>query len=352
MKQAVEQCRKALQQQWAGQRIHLGHGAGGKQMDELISGVIAPLFGMTGGPLEDAARLDVAGLGPGRLAMTTDGYVVTPLQFPGASIGHLAVNGTVNDLAVSGAQPLYLSCSLIMEEGLAIETLIDILADMAQAAQQAGVQIVTGDTKVVERGHADGLFITTAGVGWIAQGVDLGIHRIQPGDRLLLSGPLGEHGAAILIARGELALESDLHSDCQPLHGLVKAMLDAGEVHAIRDVTRGGLGSVANEFAQGSNLGIVLDEAAIPVPEEVHGFCDVLGLDVLYLANEGKLLAAVAADAADAILAAMRARPEGEQAAVIGEVVEDHAGRVVVRTTFGSHRILDKLVGEQLPRIC
>jgi len=344
--------REQLKRDWAGKAIHLGHGAGGKQMDELIGRIITPLFGMTGGPLEDAAQLDITALGVGRLALTTDSYVVSPLQFPGGSIGHLAVNGTVNDLAVSGAQPLYLSCGLIMEEGLLIETLVDVLSDMAEAAQAAGVRIVTGDTKVVERGHGDGLFINTAGVGWVPDGVDLGIHRIRAGDKLILSGPLGEHGAAILIARGELALESDIQSDCQPLNRLVATMLEAGGVHAIRDVTRGGLGSVANEFAQGSGLGLMIDESAIPVPPEVHGFCDVLGLDVLYLANEGKLLAAVAPETVEAVLSAMRTLPEGAQAAVIGEVVDDHAGRVVVRTEFGSHRILDKLVGEQLPRIC
>lgn len=349
---SIDTMRSQLKQQWAGKSIHLGHGAGGKQMDELIEQIITPLFGMTGGPLEDAARLDIAGLGPGQLAMTTDSYVVSPLQFPGGSIGHLAVNGTVNDLAVSGAQPLYLSCGLIMEEGLPIEMLVDVLSDMAEAAQAAGVRIVTGDTKVVERGHGDGLFINTAGVGWVSESVDIGIHRIQAGDKLVLSGPLGEHGAAILIARGELALESDIQSDCQPLNRLVAAMLEAGGVHAIRDVTRGGLGSVANEFAQGSGLGLMIDESAIAVPPDVHGFCDVLGLDVLYLANEGKLLAAVAPEAVEAVLSAMRTLPEGAQAAVIGEVVEDHTGRVVVRTEFGSHRILDKLVGEQLPRIC
>jgi hydrogenase expression/formation protein HypE len=352
MREALEDLRARLKTEWAGKTIHLGHGAGGKQMDELIARIITPLFGMTGGALEDAARLDIGKQGAGRLAMTTDSYVVTPLQFPGASIGHLAVNGTVNDLAVSGAQPLYLSCGLIMEEGLAIETLIDVLGDMAEAARKAGVRIVTGDTKVVDRGHADGLFINTAGVGWVPAGVDVGIHRVQPGDKLILSGPLGEHGAAILIARGELALESEIQSDCQPLHQLIAAMLEAGGVHAMRDVTRGGLGSVANEFAEGSGLGLMLDEAAIPVPLEVHGFCEVLGLDVLYLANEGKLLAAVSPESADTVLDAMKSLPEGEQAAVIGEVVADNPGRVVVKTSFGSHRILDKLVGEQLPRIC
>jgi hydrogenase expression/formation protein HypE len=348
----IKLLKEELKQKWKGKAIHMGHGAGGKQMDELISQIITPFFGMTGSPLEDAAQLDISSLGPGKLAMTTDSYVVTPLQFPGSSIGHLAVNGTVNDLAVSGAKPLYLTCGLIMEEGLAFETLIDILADMAEAAVQAGVCIVTGDTKVVDRGHADGLFINTAGVGWVPDGVDVGIHRIQAGDKLILSGPLGEHGAAILIARGELALESDIQSDCQPLNRLVEAMLATGGVHAMRDVTRGGLGSVANEFTEGSGLGIVIDEAKIPVPPDVHGFCDVLGLDFLYLANEGKLLAAVAASQADEVLSAMRALPEGEQATVIGEVVEDHPGRVVITTSFGSHRILDKLVGEQLPRIC
>lgn len=349
---SVNQLREELKQKYNHQAIRLGHGAGGKQMDELISTVIAPLFGMTGGPLEDAAKLEVASLGAGRLAMTTDSYVVMPLQFPGSSIGHLAVNGTVNDLAVSGAKPLYLTCGLIMEEGLSFDTLIDVLADMAESALKAGVRIVTGDTKVVDRGHADGLFINTAGIGWVPECVDVGIHRIQAGDKLILSGPLGEHGAAILIARGELALESEIQSDCQPLNRLVEVMLATDGVHAMRDVTRGGLGSVANEFAEGSGLGVILEEAAIPVPEEVHGFCDVLGLDFLYLANEGKLLAVVAAEKADAVLDAMHALPEGAQAAVIGEVVAEHTGRVVVKTSFGSHRILDKLVGEQLPRIC
>jgi hydrogenase expression/formation protein HypE len=336
--------------------ITLAHGSGGRAMRDLIDDVFVNAFdNPVLSQLEDQASVglqDLMAWGD-RLAMTTDSYVVDPLFFPGGDIGHLAINGTVNDLAVSGARPLYLTCSVILEEGLPVETLRRVVQSMQQAAIAAGVQIVTGDTKVVHRGAADKLFINTAGVGVIRAGVNCSAHHLQPGDKILINGELGAHGAAILIARGELLLETAIESDCQPLNGLVDAILAVcPQVRAMRDATRGGLATVLNEFAQSSNVGIRLEESAVPVREEVKGFCELLGLDPLYLANEGKLVVVVPGEAAEGVLAAMRSHPVGQDSQMIGEVTAAPAGVVTLQTPFGSGRILDMLVGDQLPRIC
>jgi hydrogenase expression/formation protein HypE len=336
--------------------ITLAHGSGGSAMRDLIDQVFVRSFdNPVLAQLEDQARVDLSTLlaHGDRLAFTTDSYVVDPLFFPGSDIGALAVNGTVNDLAVSGAKPLYLTCSMILEEGFAIATLRQIVQSMKAAADAAGVAIVTGDTKVVDRGAADQVFINTAGVGVIRSGVNCSASNLRPGDAVILNGELGNHGAAILIARGELALETAIASDCQPLNGLVDAILEVcPQVHAMRDATRGGLATVLNEFAQSSKVGIALNEAAIPVREDVSGFCELLGLDPLYLANEGKLVAVVPSETADAVVAAMRSHPAGKDACVIGQVVSAPAGLVTLRTAFGAERIVDLLVGDQLPRIC
>ncbi len=336
--------------------ITLAHGSGGKAMRDLIDEIFVTGFDSPQlSELEDQARFDLAELTAtgDRLAMTTDSYVVSPLFFPGGDIGSLAVNGTVNDLAVSGAIPRYLSCGMIMEEGLPISTLRRVVASMKAAADAAGVQIVTGDTKVVHRGAADQLFINTAGIGVIPEGVEIHAGRAQVGDAIIINGYLGDHGAAILDARGELALESSIESDCQPLHGLIQTMLAVcPDIHCLRDATRGGLATVLNEFAVASGLGIQLNEQGLPVREEVRGFCEILGLDPLYLANEGKLVAIVPGEQAQAVLSAMRAHPAGERSAIVGEVVPQPGGRVVMKTLFGGDRIIDMLVGEQLPRIC
>ncbi len=337
-------------------RITLSHGGGGKAMWDLIDDIFVASFANAKlAPLEDQARIalpDLSAAGD-RLAFTTDSYVVDPLFFPGGDIGTLAVNGTINDLAMGGARPLYLSCGMILEEGLAVDILRRVAESMAEAGLAAGVNVVTGDTKVVHRGAADKLFINTAGLGVIPRGVDIGAHRARPGDVILINGSMGEHGAAILGARGELALESDIVSDCQPLHGLVEAMLAAcADIHCLRDATRGGVATVVNEFAQSSAVCMRLVEASLPIREDVRGVCEILGLDPLYLANEGKLLAVVPREAAEAVLAAMRAHPAGRQAAVIGEVAEKPVGMVRLATRFGGERIVDMLVGEQLPRIC
>ncbi|NJM62464.1 MAG: hydrogenase expression/formation protein HypE [Oscillatoriales cyanobacterium RU_3_3] len=336
--------------------IDLSHGSGGKAMRDLIEDVFVSQFdNPVLAQLEDQATFNLAEFAQwgDRLAFTTDSYVVDPLFFPGGDIGALAVNGTVNDLAVSGAKPLYLTCSLILEEGFSVDTLRQIIASMKVAADAAGVAVVTGDTKVVHRGAADKLFINTAGIGVIRSNVTCSAASLQPGDAILINGEIGNHGAAILIARGELALETDITSDCQPLNGLVDAILAVcPEVRAMRDATRGGLATVLNEFAQSSGVGIHLQEDAIPVREEVNGMCELLGLDPLYLANEGKLIVAVPPEKADAVVAAMRDRPEGRNTCQIGTVVESPPGIVVLQTRFGTGRIVDLLVGEQLPRIC
>jgi hydrogenase expression/formation protein HypE len=356
---------KSLQPEPAGRRrsgqvrdtsITMAHGGGGKAMRDLIEDVFLGAFGNPVlAAMEDQAVFGLAGLfvHGDRLAFTTDSYVVDPLFFPGGDIGTLAVAGTVNDLAVCGAKPLFLSCSVVMEEGLQLETLRRVAASMQRVAAQAGVCIVTGDTKVVERGAADKLFINTAGIGVVPRGVGISARAARPGDAVIVNGYLGDHGTAILVARNQLALQADIASDCQPLGGLVAAMLAACPgIHCMRDATRGGVATVLNEFAQCSNVAIRVREPALPLREEVKGACEILGLDPLYLANEGKLVAIVPGEHAERVLAAMRAHPAGEHAAIIGEVTAEPAGVVVLHTGFGGQRIVDMLVGEQLPRIC
>jgi hydrogenase expression/formation protein HypE len=336
--------------------VTLAHGGGGKAMKDLIDDVFARVFdNPLLAPMEDQARMDIAALAAkgDRLAFTTDSYVVTPLEFPGGDIGKLAVCGTINDLAVGGAIPLYLSCAVIIEEGFAIDRLRKIARSMAQTARAAGVCVVTGDTKVVSRGACDGLFITTTGVGVIPQGRVLGADRARPGDHILVNGVLGDHGAAILAARGDLALETALESDCAALHGLIADLLAAAPgTRFIRDATRGGIATVLNELAQASGVAIAIDETCTPLRNEVRGMCEILGLDPLYLANEGKIVLAVPPDEADAALAALKAHPLGRDAADIGVVRDGEPGRVTMKTVFGGTRIVDMLVGEQLPRIC
>lgn len=334
------------------EHITLSHGSGGKATQNLIEGVFGPNFS---NPLldrlDDAAVLSVDGSPP--LAFTTDTYVVSPLFFPGGDIGKLAVHGTINDLAVSGAQPLYLSAGFILEEGFPMDELQRVVRSMAAAAREAGVSIVTGDTKVVERGKADGIFINTAGVGLIRQS---GISQMnaRPGDRVLLSGPIGDHGIAIMMAREALDIEVDVESDTAPLHTLVAALFGtAGDaVHCLKDPTRGGVATTLNEVALASEVAIALDEEAIPVRAGVRGACEILGLDPLTIANEGKLLAIVAPEAVDAALTALRGHPLGAEAMVVGEVLEDPPGMVFMRTGIGGVRVLDMLVGDPLPRIC
>ena len=337
-------------------QIVIGHGGGGALSRDLIEHVFLPAFG---NPvlerLGDSSVLDVPGLlaGGGRLAFSTDSYVVRPLVFPGGSIGDLAVHGTVNDLAMSGAQPLYLSAGFILEEGLPITELVGIVNRMAAAARAAGVDIVTGDTKVVERGHGDGVYINTAGIGVVPPGIDLGPHQIRPGDALLVSGTLGDHGMAIMSVREGLEFEAAIASDTAPLHGLVARMLAAcPEIRLLRDPTRGGVATSLNEIADLAKLGLEIDEQAIPVTPVVANACEILGLDPLQVANEGKLLAIVPAEAAEAILAAMRAHAYGREATILGRVVADHPRLVVVRTAIGGTRVVPMPIGEQLPRIC
>ena len=336
--------------------ITLAHGSGGKAMHDLITDVFVSNFD---NPilwqLEDQATFDLASfLSQGdRLALTTDSYVVDPLFFPGGDIGELAVNGTVNDLAVSGAKPLYLTCSVILEEGLPVEILRRIVNSMQAAARQAGVQIVTGDTKVVHRGAADKLFINTTGIGVIPAGISISAYNIQPTDVVIVNGELGNHGTAILMSRGELAIETQIASDCQPLNNLVETILDVcPEIHAMRDATRGGLATVLNEFAFSSNVAIRIYEQCIPIREEVKSVCEILGLDPLYLANEGKLVVVVGRENADKVLSVMRSHPAGKNACIIGEVISSPPKIVLLKTIFGTERIVDMLVGDQLPRIC
>jgi hydrogenase expression/formation protein HypE len=325
-------------------------------MRQLIEGVLLPAFGNSLlAPLEDQARIpmmELAGLGD-RLAFTTDTYVVSPIEFPGGDIGRLAVFGTVNDLAMAGAKPLYLSCGLVLEEGLELAVLARVADSMGRAAREAGVKIVTGDTKVVERGAADRVFINTAGVGVVPREAHIAASRARPGDVLIVNGSLGDHGVAILIARNQLALQAEAASDSQPLHGLVAAMLAAcPDIRCLRDATRGGLATVLSEFATASDVCIRVREAALPINEVVRGACEILGLDPLYLANEGKLAAIVPRAAAEVVLAVMRAHPAGRESAIVGEVTASPAGSVILTTSFGGDRIVDMLAGEQLPRIC
>lgn len=333
-------------------RVTLAHGGGGKAMHDLIEDVFVPAFEPEG--MEDQARLSDAALAePGaRLAFTTDSFVVSPLEFPGGDIGKIAVCGTVNDLAVGGARPLWLSAAFIIEEGCEVALLRRVVASMRQAADEAGVRIVTGDTKVVEKGSADGLFVTTAGVGVIPPGRNLAADRVRPGDVAIVNGVLGDHGAAILAARGDMALSVEIESDCQPLAALMEAACAAADVRAARDATRGGLASALNEIAASAGCGIVIEETGLPLRPEVNGVCEILGLDPLYLANEGTLVLFAPEAEAEAALAAMRATPAGRGACVIGRATASHPGRVVMHTAFGGNRIVDMLVGEQLPRIC
>ncbi len=336
--------------------ITMAHGSGGKAMRDLIDDVFVGAFDNEElNKLEDQARFDLSTLTAigDRLALTTDSYVVDPLFFPGGDIGKLSVTGTVNDLAVGGAIPLYLTCGMIIEEGMPVDDLRRIAQSMRETADLAGVKIVTGDTKVVPRGAADKLFINTAGVGVIPSGVNIRSNRAQPGDVVLINGYVGDHGAAIVDARGEMALQNTIETDCQPLNSIIHAMLDAcPDIHCMRDVTRGGIATVLNEFAQGSSTCIRLDEKAIPIRDDVRGMCEILGLDPLYLANEGKVVAIVPADTAENLLAVMRAHPAGEHSAIIAEVSATPESTVILSTLFGGERIVDMLVGEQLPRIC
>ncbi len=334
------------------ERVLLGHGSGGQLSAALLREVIGPALEAVapGGPLNDAAVLEVGGQ---RLAFTTDSFVVSPLAFPGGDIGELAVNGTVNDLAMMGARPIAISLAYVIEEGLPFEELRRITASVARAAAAAGVRVVTGDTKVVDRGAADRLFVNTAGIGLVPDGTVLGADLARPGDVVLLSGPIGLHGVAIMSVREGLEFEVEIASDTQPLHRLAAALLQAApDAHVLRDPTRGGLASALNEIAAASGVGVELDEEAIPVPGPVRAACEMLGLDPLHVANEGKCVAIVPGPRAAAALAAMRALPEGAAAVLVGRVVADHPGMVTLRTLVGSERIVDMLVGEQLPRIC
>ncbi len=332
--------------------VTLAHGAGGKSSAALIAAVFLEAFANDAlAPLADAARLDLPH--GDRLAFSTDSFVVRPRFFPGGSIGHLAVHGTVNDVAMLGARPQWLSAAFVIEEGLPVAELRDIVADMAEAAGLAGVAIVAGDTKVVDRGAADGLYITTAGIGVLPDGRTLGPELVQPGDVVIVSGTIADHGMAVMLARGDLALEADIRSDTAPLGDLVESLFQAApSTRWLRDPTRGGLGTVCNELAKATNLAVVLDEALLPIDPAVNAACDLLGIDPLYVANEGKLVAIVAADEADAALAALQANSVGSGAAVIGEINADPEGIVVLLTTFGGTRIVDMLVGDPLPRIC
>lgn len=336
-----------------GDRVTLAHGGGGRAMRDLIEEVFTAVFKPDSG--EDQARLMTSALqAPGaRLAFTTDSYVVTPVEFPGGDIGKIAVCGTVNDLAVGGAVPLWLSASFIIEEGCEIALLRRLVASMAREAEAAGVRIVTGDTKVVEKGSCDTVFITTSGVGVIPPGCDLRAENIRPGDVAIVNGLLGDHGATILAARGDLALSAPLESDCRALGHLMQAVAGAcPSLRAARDATRGGLASSLNEMAEAAGVSVELDEAALPLRPEVKGMCEILGLDPLYLANEGALVLFVPEAEAEAALAAMRSDPAGQGAAVVGRAVEKGAVPVTMRSAFGGTRIVDMLVGEQLPRIC
>jgi hydrogenase expression/formation protein HypE len=340
--------------------VLLAHGSGGKLSHDLVERLFVRYFD---NPillqLEDSAVVEIPGPGARmpspRLAFSTDSYVISPLFFPGGDIGKLAVCGTVNDLSMSGARPLWLSAGFIIEEGLPFDDLEGVVASMAATAASAGVPIVTGDTKVVDRGSADKLFINTAGVGLVPPGTTVAGDQAQPGDVILLNGTIGDHGMTIMTQREGLQFASPLVSDCAPLNGLVADLLQAlpaGSLHCLRDPTRGGLATALNELATRSQVGIEIDETSVPVREPVRAACELLGLDPLYVANEGKLIAIVAPEAAGAALAALRAHRYGQEATIVGHVVEAHPGRVVLRTALGARRIVDMLVGEQLPRIC
>ena len=349
----IEARRQRASRRLLDERITLAHGAGGRSSQALVEALLLPaLRNSLLEPLADAAILELED--GTHLAFSTDSYVVKPLSFPGGDIARLAVHGTINDLAVSGAQPLALSAGLILEEGLAVAELARYVASLGETAREAGVPIATGDTKVVERGKADGLYISTSGIGLVAASSKLGAQEIRSGDRVLLSGTIGDHGMAVLVARGELELEGAIESDTAPLHGLVAALLAAcgAAVHCMRDPTRGGVATALNELARASRTGIVIDESAIPVAATVAGACEILGIDPLYVANEGKLIAIVGPEVAEVALATMRAHPLGREATLIGEIREERPGMVILDTTFGGSRVVDTLAGDPLPRIC
>jgi hydrogenase expression/formation protein HypE len=331
--------------------IVMGHGGGGKLSAELVEHLFAPAFRNAAlDALGDAAVLTLEGR---RLAYSTDSFVVRPLFFPGGNIGKLAVNGTVNDLAMMGAKPRYLTAGFILEEGLLVSQLGIIVEEMAAAARTAGVQIVAGDTKVVDRGHGDGVYINTSGIGIIPDGIDIRPQRAQPGDVVIVSGEIGLHGVAILSVREGLEFGAPVESDCAPLNGLVEAMLAASHaIHVLRDPTRGGLAATLNEIARAARVGVVYEERKLPVPPAVAAACEMLGMDPVYIANEGKLVAVVAPEAADVVLEAMQRHPLGAKAAIIGRITAEHPGVVVARTGIGGSRVVDMQVGEQLPRIC
>ncbi len=331
--------------------IVMGHGAGGKMMNDLIRHLFAAEFkNDLLGQLADSTVIEV---GSSRLAFTTDSFVVDPLFFPGGDIGELAVNGTVNDLAMSGAKPLYLSAGFILEEGLPMETLGRISASMARACKAAGVQIATGDTKVVNKGHGDGIYINTSGIGIIPSDLNIAPTNARPGDAVILSGTMGDHGIAIMSVREGLKFQTEIKSDTAPLNGLVDVMLDvAKEIHCFRDATRGGLAAVLNELADASKVGIEFEETKVPVRSEVSAACEMLGLDPLFIANEGKLVAIVPEKYSENILRAMRNHPFGKDATIVGKVVKEHAGMVIAKTAIGGSRVVDLPAGELLPRIC
>lgn len=333
------------------EQIVMGHGSGGKMAHDLITKIFLPAFDNPAlGAGDDGAVLNFPA---GRVVVSVDSHVVFPLFFPGGDIGHLAVCGTVNDVAVMGATPLYLTAGFILEEGLPLETLRRVVESMKQAAAEAGVKIVSGDTKVVERGKADGLYVSTTGMGILPEGREISGRRAQAGGLVILSGTMGDHGIAVLAARGELGFETSLQSDCAPLNGLISAMLSTSEnIHVLRDPTRGGVATTLNEIAKQSGVCITLNESALPVRPEVASACEMLGFDPLYVANEGKLLALVARADAEKVLAAMRATKYGADAVIIGEVSAAPAGRVLMKTPYGSTRVVDMLAGEMLPRIC
>ncbi len=332
------------------ERILLAHGSGGKLARELVEGsILSELSNPLLARLDDSAVLEVSG----KLAFTTDSYVVNPIFFPGGDIGRLAVCGTVNDLSMMGAVPLFLSLALILEEGLARDDLVEIIKSVKQASEESGVSVVTGDTKVVGRGSADKLYINTAGIGVVAGDVEISGSRARPGDRIVINGPIGDHGMAVLSSREGFSFSSLLKSDCAPLNGLVADMLAVSRrINCLRDPTRGGLATTLNEIAVQSGAGIIIDEARIPVRDEVRAACEMLGLDPLHVANEGKLVAVVDAEDAEVVVERMRANPYGREAAIIGEVEPERPGKVVMRTRLGSSRIVDMLVGDPLPRIC
>jgi len=333
------------------ENILLDHGSGGKMSHQLITEIMLPAFdNPILSQLNDGAVIDVEGK---RLAFSTDSYVVDPIFFPGGNIGDLAINGTANDLAMCGATPLYLSVGLIVEEGFSIADLIKILEGMRAAAETAGITVVTGDTKVVPRGAADKIFINTSGIGLVHKNVDIAGHLACPGDKIILSGSIAEHGIAILTQREGMSFDSTIVSDTAPLNRMVKGMLAAGkDIHVLRDPTRGGVGTALNEIAIQSSVGIVISEDKISVKDEVKGICELLGFDPLYIANEGKLIAFVGPDDAEAVLEVVRKDRYGQDACIIGEVVSDYPGRVIMKTRIGGTRIVDMLTGEQLPRIC